>query len=179
MLFALRQPTTLLGLLLGFAAGCYLRATLQRLVNGGSRALTRGGLRAASSPRLWLDPYGCVAALLCGVGWSPRPALPHRTAKRSVWLLTAVAVVVHAANFGVRPMYQIDVPLMEAHLFDFDGDLYGKHLSVELVAYIRPEAKFDGVPALIAQIGADARAARDILARTPKMPELDGFPPHC
>ena len=47
------------------------------------------------------------------------------------------------ANFGIRPMYQTDVPLMEAHLFDFDGDLYGKHLSVELIAYIRPEAKFD------------------------------------
>ena len=42
------------------------------------------------------------------------------------------------ANFGIRPMYQIEVPLMEAHLFDFDGDLYGKHLSVELIAYIRP-----------------------------------------
>ena len=60
------------------------------------------------------------------------------------------------ANFGIRPMYQIDVPLMEAHLFDFDGDLYGKHLSVELIAYIRPEAKFASLDALIAQIGADA-----------------------
>jgi riboflavin kinase/FMN adenylyltransferase len=75
------------------------------------------------------------------------------------------------ANFGVRPMYQIKVPLMEAHLFDFDGDLYGKHLMVELLAYIRPEAKFDGLPALIAQIGRDAARARQILAATPK---LDG-----
>ncbi len=32
---------------------------------------------------------------------------------------------------------------MESHLFDFDGDLYGKYLSVELIAYIRPEAKFE------------------------------------
>ena len=34
------------------------------------------------------------------------------------------------------------MPLLETHLFDFDGDLYGKHLSVELIGYIRPEAKF-------------------------------------
>jgi riboflavin kinase/FMN adenylyltransferase len=83
------------------------------------------------------------------------------------------------ANFGIRPMYKIDVPLMEAHLFDFDGDLYGKHLSVELIAYIRPEAKFASLDALIAQIGADALTAREILARTPGTPALDGFPPHC
>jgi riboflavin kinase/FMN adenylyltransferase len=68
------------------------------------------------------------------------------------------------ANFGIRPMYQTKVPLMEAHLFDFDGDLYGKYLMVELIAYIRPEAKFDGLPALIAQIGRDAAKAREILA---------------
>jgi riboflavin kinase/FMN adenylyltransferase len=75
------------------------------------------------------------------------------------------------ANFGIRPMYQTPVPLMEAHLFDFDGDLYGKHLSVELIAYLRPEAKFDSLDALIAQIGADAQKARKILAVTPKSPE--------
>ena len=72
------------------------------------------------------------------------------------------------ANFGIRPMYETKVPLMEAHLFDFDGDLYGKHLMVELIAYIRPEAKFDGLPALIAQIGRDAAKAREILAATPQ-----------
>jgi riboflavin kinase/FMN adenylyltransferase len=83
------------------------------------------------------------------------------------------------ANFGIRPMYRIEVPLMEAHLFDFDGDLYGKHLSVELIAYIRPEAKFDSLGALIAQIGADAAMARKILAETPAAPALDGLPPHC
>jgi riboflavin kinase / FMN adenylyltransferase len=72
------------------------------------------------------------------------------------------------ANFGIRPMYQTAVPLMEAHLFDFDGDLYGKHLSVELIEYLRPEAKFETLDALIAQIGADARKAREILAATPE-----------
>ena len=77
------------------------------------------------------------------------------------------------ANFGVRPMYEIKVPLMEAHLFDFDADLYGQHLMVELISYIRPEAKFEGMDALIAQIGRDADKARQILTATPKAPPLD------
>ena len=71
------------------------------------------------------------------------------------------------ANFGIRPMYQVNVPLMETHLFDFDGDLYGKYLSVELIQYIRPEAKFPSLDALIAQIAADSAKARGILAKTP------------
>ncbi len=71
------------------------------------------------------------------------------------------------ANFGIRPMYQVNVPLMETHLFDFDGDLYGKYLSVELVRWIRAEAKFPNLEALIAQIAADAAKAREILAKTP------------
>ena len=70
------------------------------------------------------------------------------------------------ANFGIRPMYQVEVPLMETHLFDFDGDLYGKYLSVELIRYIRPEAKFPSLDALIAQIRTDAARAREILAKT-------------
>ncbi|MBA2587475.1 MAG: bifunctional riboflavin kinase/FAD synthetase [Alphaproteobacteria bacterium] len=70
------------------------------------------------------------------------------------------------ANFGIRPMYQVNVPLLETHLFDFDGDLYGKYLSVELIQYIRPEAKFPGLNALIAQIASDAVKARGILAKT-------------
>ena len=69
------------------------------------------------------------------------------------------------ANFGIRPMYQVQVPLLETHLFDFDGDLYGKYLSVELVRWIRAEAKFPNLEALIAQIAADAAKAREILAK--------------
>jgi riboflavin kinase / FMN adenylyltransferase len=71
------------------------------------------------------------------------------------------------ANYGIRPMYQVQVPLLETHLFDFDGDLYGKYLSVELIRYIRPEAKFPSLDALIAQIAADAAKAREILKKTP------------
>jgi riboflavin kinase/FMN adenylyltransferase len=67
------------------------------------------------------------------------------------------------ANFGIRPMFETEVPLLESFLFDFDGDLYGKHLSVELVAYLRPEAMFSGLDALKAQIKLDSEAARKAL----------------
>jgi riboflavin kinase/FMN adenylyltransferase len=68
------------------------------------------------------------------------------------------------ANFGIRPMYRIVRPLLEAHLFDFNADLYGRTLRVEFVAFLRPEASFAGLDALIAQIHLDAQQARDVLA---------------
>jgi riboflavin kinase/FMN adenylyltransferase len=69
------------------------------------------------------------------------------------------------ANFGVRPMFEMPTPLLETWLFDFDGDLYGKHLSVELVSYLRPEMNLPDLNALKAQISADAEAARAALDR--------------
>jgi riboflavin kinase/FMN adenylyltransferase len=68
------------------------------------------------------------------------------------------------ANFGIRPMFEVPTPLLETWLFDFAGDLYGKHLAVELVAYLRPEAKFPDLESLKAQIEQDAQAARLALA---------------
>jgi riboflavin kinase/FMN adenylyltransferase len=67
------------------------------------------------------------------------------------------------ANFGIRPMYKIDTPLLETYLFDFAGDLYGKHLQIEFVHYIRGEAKLDGLEALKAQIAKDCDEAKTIL----------------
>ncbi len=69
------------------------------------------------------------------------------------------------ASLGVRPMFGVNAPNFEVHLFDFKGDLYGHHLSVALVEYLRPEEKFDGLAALIAQMDADSARARAILAR--------------
>ncbi|GAB1380357.1 bifunctional riboflavin kinase/FAD synthetase [Pararhodobacter aggregans] len=69
------------------------------------------------------------------------------------------------ASLGVRPMFGENKPNFEVHLFDFAGDLYGQHLSVALVEYLRPEAKFDGLQALIDQMDADSERARAILAR--------------
>lgn len=69
-----------------------------------------------------------------------------------------------AASMGVRPMFGENLPNLESFLFDFKGDLYGEQLSVALVDYLRPEEKFDGLGALIAQMDADCARAREVLA---------------
>lgn len=69
-----------------------------------------------------------------------------------------------AASLGVRPMFGANLPNLETFIFDFTGDLYGHHLSVALVDYLRPELKFDGLPALLTQMAADCARARDILS---------------
>ncbi len=71
------------------------------------------------------------------------------------------------ANFGRRPTFHADDDVvLEAHLFDFDGDLYGKHMRVRLVERLRDEQKFDGLEALKAQILADCEKAREILGKS-------------
>lgn len=70
-----------------------------------------------------------------------------------------------AASLGVRPMFGRNLPNLETFLFDFSGDLYGQHLSVALVEFLRPEMTFDGLPALIARMNDDCDRARAILAR--------------
>lgn len=78
------------------------------------------------------------------------------------------------ASFGRRPTFHADgAPLLETFVFDFAGDLYGKVLTVTLVAYIRPELKFDGVDALIAQMDRDSEAARAALAGLTPLGPLD------
>ena len=61
-------------------------------------------------------------------------------------------------------MYGVE-PLLEAHLFDFDGDLYGTRIEVEFVAKLRDEEKFDDLPALVRQMGLDSERARRALRR--------------
>lgn len=68
-----------------------------------------------------------------------------------------------AASIGVRPMFGENKPNLETFLFDFAGDLYGEHLSVAFIEYLRPEAKFDTLDALVAQMDADCARAREIL----------------
>lgn len=69
-----------------------------------------------------------------------------------------------AASLGVRPMFGENRPNLETFLLDFKGDLYGQHLSVAFVEFLRPELKFDGLEALIVQMDADCARAREILA---------------
>ncbi|WP_312821205.1 bifunctional riboflavin kinase/FAD synthetase [Brevundimonas sp.] len=73
-------------------------------------------------------------------------------------------VVKGVANLGIRPMYEIEDPLVEVWLFDFDESLYGQVVETELVAFLRGEMKFDCLDALKVQIEDDAAKARAILA---------------
>jgi hypothetical protein len=102
VIFALREPAILLGLVLGFVVGVAARTTAQRAVTG-------RGLRLAGVPRLrrgwsgYLDPYGTVAAVLAGPGWGPPPARnPRRRGTDVVLLLVALAVhgALAAAGFA-------------------------------------------------------------------------------
>jgi len=68
------------------------------------------------------------------------------------------------ANLGIRPTIGGAKAQLEAHLFDFSGDLYGRMLVVELLSFIRPERKFENLDALKAQIAQDSARARGILA---------------
>ena len=72
------------------------------------------------------------------------------------------------ASIGVRPTFGENRPALEVYLFDFDGDLYGAELSVALVAFQRPELRFDDVGALVARMLADADEARARLAELPQ-----------
>lgn len=74
-----------------------------------------------------------------------------------------------AANLGVRPSFNPPKELLEPHFFDFAESLYDQCIEVQLIEYLRPEAKYDGLEALTAQIARDCDAARQILAGTPRL----------
>ena len=75
------------------------------------------------------------------------------------------------ASFGRRPTFDNGAPLLEVFLFDFKGDLYGRHLDVAFIAFLRDELKFDNIDALVRQMNDDSRFAREKLAASP-----DAFP---
>lgn len=68
------------------------------------------------------------------------------------------------ASLGVRPTFEPPKELLEAHLFDFNGDLYGRKIEIALHAYMREEERFDGIEPLIAQMREDEAKARHLLA---------------
>ena len=67
------------------------------------------------------------------------------------------------ANFGRTPTTGLRDPLLETHIFDFAGDIYGQRIEVSLIAYLRPELRFDTVEDMIAQMHRDAAEARSLL----------------
>lgn len=79
---------------------------------------------------------------------------------------TRVGATVYASvsNFGRRPTVGAPAPLLETHLFDFDGDLYGAEIEVNFIEFLRPEQKFESFEALKTQIASDCEKARALLA---------------
>ncbi|MCB0163058.1 MAG: bifunctional riboflavin kinase/FAD synthetase [Anaerolineae bacterium] len=68
-------------------------------------------------------------------------------------------------NVGVRPSFGENERTVEAHIFDFNENIYGQTLTLEFVERLRPEQKFDGIAALVAQISKDSDQARSLLAK--------------
>ncbi len=62
-------------------------------------------------------------------------------------------------NIGVRPTVGGDSRTIEVHLFNFKENIYGEHLEIQVMHYLRPEMKFDGIPALVQQLHIDQEAA--------------------
>jgi riboflavin kinase/FMN adenylyltransferase len=91
-------------------------------------------------PPLW----GILAVLVHGIGSRPLPGV---------------------ASLGTRPTVNGTEPLLEAHVFDFSGDLYGRILEVEFVAKLRDEVKFDSLDEMMVQMNIDAARAREFLSK--------------
>jgi riboflavin kinase/FMN adenylyltransferase len=73
--------------------------------------------------------------------------------------------LIAVASLGTRPTVDGTDMLLEVHVFDFAGDLYGREIEVEFVAKLRDEVKFDSLDALIVQMKIDAAEARELLSR--------------
>jgi riboflavin kinase/FMN adenylyltransferase len=92
--------------------------------------------------------------------------------KPPVWGISAVWVhgidsrpLPGVASLGTRPTVNGVEPLLEVHVFDFSGDLYGRSLEVEFVAKLRDEVKFESLDAMMVQMKIDGLKARDILSK--------------
>jgi riboflavin kinase/FMN adenylyltransferase len=100
----------------------------------------------------------------------PTANLRLKRRKPPLWGVTAVRVhgiegrpLAGVASLGTRPTVDGVEPLLEVHVFDFAGDLYGRAIEVEFVAKLRDEAKFESLDAMIAQMHRDAAQARTLL----------------
>ncbi|MEQ1513017.1 MAG: bifunctional riboflavin kinase/FAD synthetase [Lysobacteraceae bacterium] len=132
----------------------------------------------ATAARLLGKPYSIAGRVVHGkqlgrtLGY---PTANLRFANKTPALRGIYATWVHGvgatpwpsvSSFGTRPTVDGKEPLLEAHLFDFDGDLYGKLIEIEFVARLRDEEKFPDLPALVVQMDRDAAQARHILMKT-------------
>jgi len=132
-------------------------------------ALNRGDLERAT--RLLGRPYRMAGRVRLGkkLGF-PTANLALNRKVVPLWGIFAVrasgaGLVDHpaVASLGTRPTVDGTDPLLEVHLFDWEGDLYGRYLDVDFVARLRDEQKFASLDELVAQMHRDAAAARAVL----------------
>ncbi|WP_308814725.1 bifunctional riboflavin kinase/FAD synthetase [Sphingomonas sp. GV3] len=161
---------------LGFAAETVAPVMLEGAAVSSSRireALRAGDMRGAA--RLLTRPFAIEGVVQHGdklgrtIGY-PTANLDMGKYLRPAYGIYAVTgrlqdgtMLKGAANLGIRPTFDPPKELLEPHFFDFAGDLYGQTIEVALVDYLRPEAKFDDLDALVRQMDADCERARTIL----------------
>ncbi|MFZ2754250.1 MAG: bifunctional riboflavin kinase/FAD synthetase [Lysobacteraceae bacterium] len=164
---------------LGFSAGTIAPVEVDGVPVSSTRiraALQSGDF--ATATRLLGKPYSIAGRVVHGkqlgrtLGY---PTANLRFANKMPALRGIYATWVHGmgalpwpsvSSFGTRPTVDGKEPLLEAHLFDFDGDLYGKLIEIEFVARLRDEEKFPDLPTLVVQMDRDAAQARHILMKT-------------
>jgi riboflavin kinase / FMN adenylyltransferase len=137
-------------------------------------ALAAGALKQAER---WLGrPYSMIGRVVRGEQLGRTLGFPtanlrlgrRRSPLHGIFAVRVTGVregiaVPGVASLGTRPTIGGKVPLLEAHVFDFDGDLYGREIGVEFVSWLRAEEKFGSLEALVEQMHRDAEAARSIL----------------
>ncbi|HSD75391.1 MAG TPA: bifunctional riboflavin kinase/FAD synthetase [Steroidobacteraceae bacterium] len=138
-------------------------------------ALASGDLGRAA--RLLGRPYSMQGRVMAGDRLGHKLGYPTanlRLHRRLAPLGGIFAVRVHGvraeplpgvASLGTRPTVNGTEPLLEAHIFDFAGDLYRRHLEVEFVQRLREERKFATLEAMVVQMHEDARRAREALQK--------------
>jgi len=147
----------------------------ERISSGRVREALQAG-DPGTAIRLLTRPFAIEGEVVHGdkrgraLGW-PTANLELHNYLRPAYGIYAVRVTLDdgsehdgVASLGVRPTFDPPRELLEAVLFDFDGDLYGRTIEVALHAFLRPEAKFDSVDALKSQMDADAAQARELFA---------------
>jgi riboflavin kinase / FMN adenylyltransferase len=131
----------------------------------------------AGAARLLGRPYRMTGRVVHGrrlgrtLGF-PTANLRLMRRKSPVWGILAVRTygidsrpLPGVASLGTRPTVNGTEPLLEVHVFDFSGDLYGRAIEVEFVAKLRDEVKFDSLDAMKAQMKIDGAQARDLLSK--------------
>jgi riboflavin kinase/FMN adenylyltransferase len=145
-----------------------------------SSTAVRERLELADYPgaaRLLGRPYRMIGRVVHGrrlgraLGF-PTANLRLMRRKPPVWGISAVWVhgiesrpLPGVASLGTRPTVNGIEPLLEVHIFDFSGDLYGRAIEVEFVAKLRDEVKFESLDAMMVQMKVDGAYARDILSK--------------